>query len=431
MPRPPDALPGWLRAELGPTCRLAADLTETPAQAVELVVEALARETAWTDLPADRDPTPVLRAGLVRTYLRGGGEPARAAVVRREAEHLTVGEIASLVDRPPKQVLADLADLAAGPPSGPVADLAGAPPSVTAVAERYAELVPEVRRESGNRRRLVGAGLLVGALVVVGAVVGPTLASRLLPPDLREPGAWRFSHRIALADGWSIEQRLLTVDTEQTVIQLPTTNGDPGSCTVLLVHRVGPVSPQAQSHPVRVRGHDATYVDDPEIDPYVVWSYADSHDAVVSCSRLVTPESLQLQVADAVVFTGERMRLPFTLTARPAGYRLDSLSWTGARSEQVVLTLVPEDPTAPWVRVSSGGEEPADRCFVTDGSVRSAQTVGGRPDEVCLTAVTPTATSPDSSTDTTVALDEVSGLLRRASDPADPDTWFDATDLPR
>lgn len=424
MPRPPDALPGWLLAELDPVLGLAVDLTDTVEQATELVAEALARDPSWSMLPAGHDPVPVLRAGVVRTCLRGGGEPARAAVVLRERERLTIGEIATLLDRPPKRVLADLAG---GSPLGPVGDRPGAPPPVTKVAERYAELVPQIRRESGTRRRLVGAGLLVGALVVIGAVAGPTLAGRLLPPDLRDPGEWRFSHRVALADGWSIEQRLLTPDREQTVIQLPTTNGDPGSCTVTLTEQPDLVSPETETHPVRVAGHDATYVDDPRADPAVVWSLADGHDVTVSCSRLVTAESLQLQVADAVVLDADRARVPFTLTARPAGYRIAMVSWSGPGAREVLVELAPDDVSAaPTIVVSSGRPVPADRCFPADGTVRTARTVVPRPDEICLTASWSTR-DPAAGR----ALDEVSGLLQRAADVTDPRTWFDADALPR
>jgi hypothetical protein len=273
---------------------------------------------------------------------------------------------------------------------------------------------------------LVGAGLLAGALVVTAAIVLPSLAVRLVPPDVREPGEWRFSHEVELADGWVLEQRRLTRDTEQTVIRLPTTNGDPGTCTVLLIHRVEPVSRLAETHQVTVRGQDATYVDDPELDPYVVWSYATGRYAAVSCSRLVTAESLQLQVADAVVFAGDEPRLPFTLSARPPGYRLESISWTGPAAREVLVELAPDDVSAaPTIVVSSGRPEPADRCFPADGTVRTARTVVPRSDEICLTTSWSTQ-DPAAGR----ALDEVSGLLLRATDVTDPRTWFDADDLP-
>lgn len=429
MPRPPDALPGWLLAELDPVVGLAARLTDTAGQATELVAEALAREPSWTELPAGHDPVPMLRAGVVRTYLRGGGEPVRAAVVLRERERLTIGEIATLVDRPPKRVLADLSG---GSPPGPVDDRGGVAPSKAAVAEQYAAVVPQIRRESGHRRRLVGVGLLVGALVVTGAVAGPTLAVRLLPPDLREPGEWRFSHRVALADGWSIEQRLLTADEERTVVQLPTTNGDPGSCTVTLTGRLDPVPPDAETHPVRVAGHDATYVDDPRTDPAVVWFPDDDHAVVVGCSRLVTAESLHLQVADAVVFDREPMGVPFTLTDRPEGYRIAMVSWFGPAGADVAVELTPDDVVAaPSVLVTRGLPEPADRCLLADGAARSAVTVVPRDDEICLRASWSTDGTTVAGRSTQRALDEISGLLRSAPDPADPSTWFAADDLPR
>ena len=247
---------------------------------------------------------PLLRAALLRTHLRGDGDPLRAAVVLRDAEHLTTGEIATLLDRPARRVAHDLDDVPAGALDEEATKPRAAAPTRAEVIDSYAEAVRRTRRDSGRRRRLIGAGLLAGALVVTAAVVLPSLTVRLVPPDVREPGEWRFSHRVELADGWALEQRRLTRDTEQTVIRLPTTNGDPGSCTVLLVDRAEPVSRLAETHPVTVRGREATYVDDPELDPYVFWSYADGRYAAVSCSRLVTPESLQLQVADAVVFAG-------------------------------------------------------------------------------------------------------------------------------
>ena len=426
MPRPPDALPGWLLAELEPVRRLAAALTDSPAEAADLVAEALARDPSWTQLPVGHDPAPLLRTGLVRTYLRGGRDPSRAAVALRDTERLTIGEIASLVDRPARRVATELAGASPGDREHGTGHPAGTPPSLAVIVDRYSAAVREVRREPARRRRLVAAGLLVGALVVIGVVVLPTLATRLLPPDVREPGEWRFSHRVELADGWSVEQRLLTPVTERTVIRLPITNGDPGSCTITLAERVEPVARRAETHHVRVQDHDATYVDDPALDPYVVWSYATERHAVVSCSRLVTPESLQLQVADAVVFDGEQLRTPFTLTARPAGYRVDLVSWTGPAAREVLVELAPDDVSAaPTIVVSSGRPEPADRCFPADGTVRTARTVVPRPDEICLTASWSTR-EPAAGR----ALDEVSGLLQRAADVTDPRTWFDADDLP-
>src|SRR5690349_10104059 len=137
MPRPPDALPGWLVAELAPLLGLAARLTDSADQATALVAESLARDPGWTSLADGLDPVPVLRAALVRTYLQGGGERVRAAVVLRAGEGLTVGEIATLVDRPPRRVLADLAG---GSPPTSVHHGTDRVPSGAAVAERYAEV---------------------------------------------------------------------------------------------------------------------------------------------------------------------------------------------------------------------------------------------------------------------------------------------------
>ena len=431
MPRPPDALPGWLLAELDPTLLLAAALSPSSSHAAGLVAEALARDPSLAQLPSGHDPVPLLRAALLRTHLRGDGDPLRAAVVLRDDEHLTTSEIATLLDRPARRVAHDLAGVPAGALDLRATKRRADAPTKTQVIDGYAEAVRRRRRDTGHRRRLIGAGLLAGALVVTAAVVLPSLTVRLVPPDVREPGEWRFTHRVELADGWALEQRRLTHDTEQTVIRLPTTNGDPGTCTVLLADLAEPLSPLAETHPVTVRGRDASYVDDPELDPYLIWSYADGRYAAVSCSRLVTPESLQLQVADAVVFAGDRPRLPFTLTARPAGHRLQSISWSPGPTEEVVLELAADDAFgAPGVWVGYGREQPADRCLGPADVQWTASTVGPRPDEVCLTASWSTEDPAAVGVATAKALDEVAGLVRIADDPADPRSWFDAADLP-
>ena len=443
MSRPPAAVPGWLLAELAPTLRLATTLTVSPATAAALVADALVRDPSWGGLDPGGDPTPQLRTSVVRVFLRDRPTPApdavglaalspvaRAATVLHDGEQLTIVEIATITDRPVRQVAADLA-AESGRHDLEIAELRAAAPSPLQVPDRYLRAVRQLRREDGRRRGLIGAGVLVGALVVAGAVLLPAQLDRLVPPDTRSHGEWRFTHRVELADGWSIEQRLLTPETEQTVIRLPTTNGDPGHCTVTLTDQREPISRAADTHPVNIDGRDATYVDDPRLDPFVVWSYATGAFATVSCSRLVTPESLQLQVADAVVLRGDRIRLPFILTAIPAGYRVAFISLGATETERVSLGLTPDDPSAePSLTVDYGADDVADRCLEPGGDVRSVSAADQRAEEVCLEATWSTDGPPTSGETSERALDAVTEQLRLADDLADPGTWFAATDLP-
>ena len=163
MPRPPDALPGWLLAELDPTLLLASTLAPSTSQAADLVAEALAQDPSWSQLPAGHDPAPLLRAGLLRTHLRAGGDPLRTAVVLRDAEHLTTGEIATLLDRPARRVAHDLADVPAGALDREDLERRGNAPTKAQVVDRYAEAVRRTRRDSAapaavGRRRSAGRG---------------------------------------------------------------------------------------------------------------------------------------------------------------------------------------------------------------------------------------------------------------------------------
>jgi hypothetical protein len=282
-----------------------------------------------------------------------------------------------------------------------------------------------------GHRAWLGVGLAAAALLVGVVILLPTVLVRLDPPEVREPGEWRFTHRVTPVAGMTVTQRILTADHEFTIVR---SDDDVAQCTVDL--SLGTVAPNpspvdlnrpATERAVRIHGWTGRYVDDPTSDPYVTFPYAAGADATITCTRLAIPPATLLAVARAVRFEDARIRLPFTIRTLPAGYRIYSVEEdTGSGAEVLSLSLQPVDRASiPSVVVRSGGDGPADRCL---GEPTPGRSRSGR---LCLSTRWSAEDAPGAQAVAQQALDRVAERIEPAADPTDPATWFDAVDLPR
>jgi hypothetical protein len=284
------------------------------------------------------------------------------------------------------------------------------------------------------------AGWLVGAAVALVTVLLllPTIIVRLQPPELREPGEWRFTHRLEPVPGMTVIRRILTADQELTILR---SDADVAQCTVDLTRSTGDVT-QGQEEPprtttarsVRIRGWTGRYVDGRSQDPYVTWGYAPGGRATVTCTRGAIPAATLLATAKAVHFEDAPIRLPFTFDALPEAYRIYSLDQdTSSRDDVLSVSLQPVDGASlPSIVVRYGSDEAAYRCLGDPhtGTTRARSTTP-RSGRVCLTPRWSAEDAPGAGDIVRQSLDRVAERIELSADPADPRTWFDAIDLPR
>lgn len=265
----------------------------------------------------------------------------------------------------------------------------------------------------------LGLGLVAAAFVVMVAILLPTIVVRLQPPELREPGEWRFTHRLEPVAGMTVIRRILTRDQELTIVR---SDDDVAQCTVdLTPGRANPARDDRSEKSVWINGWRGRSVDGRSQDPYVTWEYAPRARATVTCTRPEIPPATLLAVARAVRFRGaDRIRLPFTFAELPRGYRVYSLE-EDTSSETAVLSvgLQPVDRASiPSVVVSYGSDDVADSCL-------------GEAREVCLTTRWSAEEAPGAQQIVRQSLARVAEQIELAADPSDPTTWFDGADLPR
>ena len=265
----------------------------------------------------------------------------------------------------------------------------------------------------------LGLGLAVAAVVVTVAILLPTIVVRLQPPELREPGEWRFTHRVEPVAGMTVTRRILTTDQELTIVR---SDEDVAQCTVDVT--AGPVDPARDDRPDRsvwINWWRGRFVDQRSQDPYLTWEYAPQARATITCTRPEIPPATLLDVARAVRFRGaDQIRLPFTFSDLPQGYRIYSLeedTTSGTAVLSVVLQPV-DRASIPSIVVSYGSDAAADRCLGGDGGV-------------CLTTRWSAEEAPGAQYVVQKSLDRVAERIELAPDPSDPTTWFDAEDLPR
>lgn len=438
MPRPPAALPDWLLRDLGPTLGLATTLTGSRPGAVDLVTEALARDRSWSALSGELDPGPRLRVSVVRTFvasplgrstppthqgLDGLTGPARAAVVLRDGERLTVGEIATLLDRPPKRVAADLADVPAGAHDPEIAELTALAPPVASITDRFAATARRVRRRRSRRTGLVTA---VSLLVLV-AVVVPTLVLPRLPAEVKPAAEWRFSHEVRPLEGWRITYRAIYPDFEQTNVVLPWPDDEETTClvTVSTVPGENQLPARGDIQTTSVRGRPGELIDTGGNNLILAWQYSDDAWASVSCPNQPVPAATLQQVAATVRFADRRQLLPFMLDALPEGYRIRTVGEAYAEPDWGPFVVLDPPENSYWPILLIGPKtSDAAQGIATERCV-------GPGDSVCVTAGQSDDQVPVQPGVGRGVLASVVADLRLAPDPTDRAGWFDATGLPR
>ena len=439
MGRQPAALPGWLLTDLTPSLALATALAGSSRGATDLVAETLARDPSWIGVAGDLDPTPRLRIGVVRTFLAsplGRSTPpvrtgldaltgaARAAVVLRDGERLTVGEIASILDRPAKRVAADLAEVPAGDHDPEIAELASLAPPASAVADQFAGAV---RRLRSRRRRRTGL-LAAATTAVLVAVAIPTMVLPRLPAQVKPVAEWRFSHEVRPPEGWRVTYRGIYPDHEQTNVTIPWPAQGRTEClvTVSTVPGEDPEQPSgATEQPTSVGARPGVLIDSGGNDLTLAWQYADDTWATVACPNGAVPEAVLRQVASTVRFRDGRQLLPFMLDALPEGYRIRTVgeSYEDPDWGPFLVMDPPNDSYWPIVLIGPNTSDADqgtanERCLGADRSI-------------CVTAAQSDDQIPVQSGVGRSVLATVVAELRLAPDPTDRAGWFDATGLPR
>ena len=275
-----------------------------------------------------------------------------------------------------------------------------------------------------GRRGWLGVGLAAAAILVAAVILLPTIMVRLHPPDVRDPGEWRFSHRLEPVAGMTVTRRILTPDHEFTIVRA---DAEVAQCTVDLTQDGVDAPTTVTGRAVRIRGWSGRYVDDRSRDPYLTWEYAPGARVTVTCTRQLIAGATLLVVAEAVRFEDTRIRLPFRVRALPEGYRIYSLDEdTGSGTDVLSLSLQPVDRASiPSVVVRYGDDGAVSRCL--GDSVPGTSRAG----RVCLSTRWSAEESPGTQAIEQQSLDRVAERIEPVTDPRDPTTWFDAIDLPR
>ena len=329
--------PGWLRDQIPDLLGLATALTGSAEAAADLVAQTilrtprrLSRQPAAAET-ADDDLLALLLGRFLATHWRRTAgvapadqlgalsPPARAAVVLRDGVGMTPLTIASVLDRPPAQVSADLAT--AGPCAEEVALLRAGATDLEQVNRRLAAARGRIR---ARRQRLVALGTVI-VLVIGAAVSVPTFWLPRLPAEVRTAGVWRFSHVVRPPRGWIVTSRVLTTTTETT--QLQPSGREHDGCLVT-VHTAGSFddTETIRQSGARVHGRDGFVGQDRSGNYLLAWEYAHQAWAQVGCATTRHDESLLVTIAERVRFRHAPARIPYLLTALPQGYRVLSLT---------------------------------------------------------------------------------------------------------
>jgi sigma-70-like protein len=184
----------WAAARTPELLRLARALTGDDRMAEDAVRRALTRtRTDWARIVRD-DPDLAVRRLLVRSHTR----PERAAVVLREAEHLSDTDIADVLGCSESAARHYLArGLAAAGPAGVVwssdADPSGPGTGGLALLER---VEVDEGREPRRRGRVVHAAVLAVVLLLGGVALvsrlSQTPAGVISYPSTQAPQSWRY-----------------------------------------------------------------------------------------------------------------------------------------------------------------------------------------------------------------------------------------------
>jgi hypothetical protein len=316
---------------------LAAALAGDPARAAELLGEV--RVLSSKDSDVEEDGLPAARALLVQRFLRRRQPPAapaeaavelspeldavrlrldqlaplpRAALVLRERDQLTLGELVRVTERPVATVKAALTEAAGRLDAPPyqldqvLAALPGPEPwAVQAAEQRWAA------RRRRTRGRVLLATMAAAALVTAASV----LPGMLRPdPYVRAAGDWVYGFTTAPSPEFTPLGR--TLSTTEDTLTLSWTGHRDRDCTLTLTTTDHEVPPEGRrlrlgDRPARlVAATDATYAS-------LWWSVGQHTSGSAQCEQADDAELL-LRLARLVRYGPQRVRLPFALPDLPS-----------------------------------------------------------------------------------------------------------------
>ena len=394
MPRPPAMLPSWLLADLGPTLGLATALTGSRPGALDLVTEAFARDRSWTALAGGPDPTPRLRASVVRTFLASplgrstppGPAAGLDALTGPPAPLSCSGTCERLNDRRDRQVMDrpgktgrhrpdhvpagthDARDRRAGPPWPPRRR-----PWPTVRRHAPAGSRSQRTRRTGPRPRPARAAAAVASRRSCCLAFRPT-SSR----PASGVTATRCVHRTA---GASATGRSTPTSSRPTSSCPGRTGADDlaGHC---VASRGGwAAGPCRLPRPPRRAGGPVSSSSRRSEPVTLAWQYADDAWAWVQCPTPRRPSPDPQRLARPSTSTDRRQLLPFMLDALPEGYRIrtvgEAFSAPGTGWGPSVLL---DPPANSYWPILSDRPEPAD----PTGSRRDRPLPGAGRDALCL-----------------------------------------------
>lgn len=134
-----------------------------------------------------------------------------------------------------------------------------------------------------------------------------------------------MSHRLNLPAGARIDERSIGSYDESTAVLLDAPKEEL-SCYVLLSRPGvgGPGSTVGEKIPVTVRGQPGFRNGAGAEGDYLMWEYKPDMWAEVSCAQLVEQRALT-QLANAIVFRPDSLRVPFATGPLPDGYQISQM----------------------------------------------------------------------------------------------------------
>lgn len=285
-----------------------------------------------------------------------------------------------------------------------------------------------------SARRTQISGVLGCCLSMI--MMLPGCAADPRPAEPSRPGGWHQTHVVDPPSGWLVTARSAGPTGESTSL-----TGPDGSGCLVSTWATEPASlwwPVRSTAAVEVQGLAATYGDlDPEYGPYgraVIWQDAEAQWFRVSCDA---GRSTVLAVAEHVHAGVNPMRLPFTLSAMPAGMTLKAVIETADGADHVgAVQFEMPGPGRPLVMEIANVTEP----WYATGPLER-RTFAGRPAEIrpaTQTICFPTRSEPiciqgpgdEPATDWMPTAQRAAwataDLLTPSVDPRDQASWVDA-----
>lgn len=191
------------------------DGEELPDLRNRLARAALRTPTGPTLVPDDGDVP-------IATWLERLPVADRVLLTLRYGEHLTVSEVARIIERPTPEIESRLTTLTRDVPAPAEADLTFGLARLAEAAPGPAELAHAVthatRRRTRRRRAVAGVLALAATFALIVAV---TVQIGQRSPDLAfaNPGTWQVTHQVDPSPGWSVSGFSLTRDDETTRVR--------------------------------------------------------------------------------------------------------------------------------------------------------------------------------------------------------------------